>query len=379
MGYNVKISNNRYSELVYADQMYELTLVETIGNLLPMFKLSFRDNDFEKLHYLNELNPITISYQIDDNIISGHFIIKQKKPIITGTTFDCSIGGYLNKFEYFKGVPKVPFIQGTSVEAITQLASAYFETQIVDIVTEDKMNWIHNGKNARNFMQEIWTHCYSPNNFLMLGIGLDGIFRLTDILTLVSQEPKYRFANSMQEGYELYVNAWVDDDSLQNTSLFGYTSERDILMEGSLETLQSSFTPQVVLNTSNQLNEQPDIPTRKLAPMFQPENVHKYWYQAHHQNLVRWSSLNNNTIHIVTYNNLLPLNIMDLVYADLPEVGNTGKSADGNYIIARKELSFDGSGNLTTTYTGIREVAQNTALAPEQEENSTYGITAYRI
>ena len=217
MGYRVQISNNKYENLVYSDQLYSLTLVEVIGNFLPMFQLSFRDMDFDKLHYLNELNPITIGYQIEDQLVTNQFIIKQKKPSILNGCYDCSISGYLNKFDYFKGVPKVPFIQGSSVEAIQQEASAYFEVSTSGLQTDDTMNWIHNGKSARNFIQEMWTHSYSPDNLAIIGIGLDGTFRLTDVNTLIQQEPKYYFGNSIRDGYELYINAWVDDNSLQTT------------------------------------------------------------------------------------------------------------------------------------------------------------------
>ena len=376
MGYNIQVSNDKYENLAYTDQINEITLIETIGNLLPMFKLSFRDNNFEKLQYLNELNPVTIGYEINNQRISNQFIIKQKKPSMTDTEYDVTVAGYLNKFDYFKGVPKLPFVQDTSVNAMIQVASQYFETQATELQTDDNMNWIHNGMNARNFIQDMWKHSYSPDSLPIIGIGLDGVFRLSDLVTLINQEPKYYFSNNLQEGYETYITAIPVENSLENTSLFGYTSERDIIIEDTLEIIKSSQTPQVVLNTSNQLNEQQGMPTRKLAPMFQSSNVHKHWYEAYHQNLVRWSSLNNNSITITLYNNLLPLNILDLVYVEVPELGTVGNSASGNYIISRKEHHFDKLGNVTSVFKGIREVSQNTNIAEEEQRQE---VTSYKI
>lgn len=377
MGYNIQVSNDKYTTLALSDQIFDIVLIEAVGNILPMFKLSFRDNDFEKLKYLNEVNPITIGYQIDDRLISNQFVIKQTYPDILGSSYNVSIAGYLNKFEYFKGVPKLPFIQDTSINAMKQLASQYFiEVQSSNIVTEDSMNWIHNGKNARNFIQEMWKHAYSPDSLPIIGIGLDGIFRITDIATLASQEPKYYFSNILQEGYQTYVDAHTQNSSLVNTSIFGYTSNRNIITEDTLQIVESEVSPQVTTNTSNRMNEQVDIPTRQLAPMFQSSNVHEHWYEALHQNTVRWSSLNNNTIIITTYNSLIPLNILDLIYAEIPENNSTGQGTNGNYIISRKEIVFDSTGNVTCVYTGIREVSQNVAMVENSNEST---MTTYKI
>lgn len=379
MGYNIQVSNDKYEHLVWTDQIEKVTLIETLGNILPMFSLSFRDNDFEKLQYLNELNPITISYEMDNQKVSNQFIIKQKKPVLLDNYYIVTVSGYINKFDYLKGVPKVPFVQDTSIMAMKTVASSYFnEVEVSENLTKvnDKMNWIYNGMNARNFIQDMWKHSYSPESLPIVGITLDGVFKIIDLGSLVSQEPKYYFANTLQEGYQVYVDAVTQDNSLKNTSMFGYTSERDILLEDTLEVVSSSQKPQVVLNTANQMNEQPTIPVRNLAPMFQSSNVHRHWYEAFHQNQVRWSSINNNELSMTVYNNLLPLGISDLIYVDIPEYGIAGNSSSGNYIIFRKEIHFDGIGNVTTLYKGIREVSQNISIAKDEEKSE---INSYKI
>lgn len=375
MSYTIQISNEKYENLVFADQLVTLTLTEVIGNLLPMFTMTFIDNDYQKLEYMNEKSPITIGYQLDGNMVSNQFIIKPKNPIFNNTAYTCAIGGYLNKFEYFKGLPKVPYIEGTSCEALEQLASAYFKFQSSGLQTDDKMVWLHNGKNARNFIQDIWKHMYSPSSLPLISIGLDGIFRLEDLAHLIQQKPKYKFADSMSEGYELYASAQASDNSSGTTSIFGYTSERNIILEDNLEVVTSTVKPEVVMNTSIQLNEA-DMPTRPLAPMFQSTNVHKHWYEAFHQNIVRWSSLNSNTVQLTLQDNLLPLNLMDMIYIKFAQDGGVGRNSDGNFIIGKKELIFDGGGRLTSIYTGIREVSQNINKA---EANKKSNISVYKI
>ena len=64
-------------------------------------------------------------------------------------------------------------------------------------------------------------------------------------------------------------------------------------------------------------------------------------------------------VQFSVYNNLLPLNIMDLVYIKFPQVQGIGGNSDGNFIISHKEIHFDNIGNVTTDYIGIREVSQN--------------------
>ena len=379
MSYTLQLSNDRYEVLAYTDQLMGLSVIEVVGNMLPMFELTFVDNDFEKLKYLNEKNPLTIGFQVDDRMVSSQFLIKPVKPIFTADTFTVALGGYLNIFDYFKGLPKVPYVNGTSVEALQQVAGAYFNTVEIspELQTDDKMVWLHNGKNARSFIQDIWKHMYSPHSLPMIGIGLDGVFRVSDIATLLKQEPKIKFSDTDDgdEDIELYVSAEVSDNTTGNTSLYGYTTERKIILEDTLEVVTSTQKPEVVMNTSTQMNET-EMPLRNLTPMYQSTNVHKHWYEAYHQNFVRWSSLNNNTLTL-TVNKLLPLNLMDLIYVKFPQRGQIGKSSDGNFIISSKVIDFDNTGDVTVTYTGIREVAQSISTAEDLQESSQ--ITPYKI
>ena len=387
MGYGIQVSNEKYDSLAYSDQIINLTLQEAIGNFLPTFSMTFIDNDFDKLNYLNEKSPITIAYQMNEHMVSGEFIIKPVNPQYTSDTYTVALGGYLNKFNYFKGRSAVPYVEGTSVDALLALGQSYFgesntlvTSGIYDLEnnkskTDDNMIWLHNGKNARNFVQEVWKHSYSPESLILLGIDLDGMFKIFDLATLISQEPKYMFCDTYEEGYEVYADCNVTDNSTGNTTMYGYTSERAILMEGDLQTVNSSVSPQVVMNTSTQMNES-EMPVRQLTPMFQTSNVHKHWYEAYHQNFVRWSSLNNNTLKLTVLNNLLPLNIMDLIYVRFPQNSKVGRTTDGNFIISQKKLIFDNIGNVTTEYIGIREVSQSVNTAQNQESRH---IVPYNI
>lgn len=385
MAYGIQVSNEKYESLAYSDQIINLTLQEVIGNFLPTFSLTFIDNDFDKLSYINEKSPITIGYQVGQQMVTNQFMIKPINPQYTSDTYTIAIGGYLNKFEYFKGLPIVPYIKGTSIDALRALGGAYFGNDNVLTTTgifedgksktADTMIWLHNGKNARNFVQEIWKHTYTPNNLVMLGIDLNGRFKIFDLATLISQEPKFMFCDTYEDDYEVYTDCNVTDNTTGNTSMFGYTSDRDILMEGTLEIVNSTATPEVIMNTSTQMNEA-EMPIRHLAPMFQTSNVHKHWYESYHQNLVKWSSLNNNTLKLTVSNNLLPLDILDLIYVRFPQNNKVGRTTDGNFIISQKKLIFDNLGNLTAEYTGIREVSQSVNKAETQEGRH---ITPYKI
>ena len=376
MSYSAEISCDNYENLIVSGQITGTTFVETIGNFLPMFSLSFTDDDFDKLKYFNELNPLNMVYHIDDVTLGNKFVIKQSVPDITDVSYAMTLGGYLNVFDYLKGTPKVPYVSGTSVEAIQKIASAYFNTvEMSNLKTQDTMNWLHNGMSARGFIQDIWKHMYSPDTLPLIGITLDGKFKVSDIVSLINQEPKFKFANSFEEGYEVYIEAKPLDNSLKNNNLFGYKTEREIMLEDTLEVITSTVKPEVIMTTSDQMNQQ-EIPTKKLAPMFQPDCVHRHWYEAYHQNIVRWSSLNTTAITWTTHDNPLPLEIMDLIYIELPESEIGNKSYDGNYIVSKKTLNFSEDGDLITTYVGIREVNQNTSKSEESKKGE---VTNYRI
>jgi len=72
----VKLKIGDLEDFINPDDFESLTLIEEAGNVLPTYELIFSTQDESLLRYLNEGNPITISFgETIDTLINSRLMV----------------------------------------------------------------------------------------------------------------------------------------------------------------------------------------------------------------------------------------------------------------------------------------------------------------
>lgn len=168
-----------------------LTIKESAGNVLPVATLTISSSP-SLLDYISNEGVdvlITLGFSMDDAKQSKWKIYNFDISKSTLTAFMSINRSYLNDSE-------VKVYEGTSVEVIKKVASEYFsviddkgKSTIEASGYSDRMKWIRHRLVARDFVNNVWLHSYSPGKLIVPAIlaqtpvnsNIDGIFRLKDI------------------------------------------------------------------------------------------------------------------------------------------------------------------------------------------------------
>lgn len=358
MAYTIQISNKYYENLVYNDWLGSFSILEMSGNLLPMFVMTFMDTDKDKIRTLNELTPLKILYTIDSEAFDTEWLIKIAKISESNQGFSAIIGGYLNRFSYYKN-NKVPYIKGNSQEALKSVAENYFKftDKAEKFVPNDSMVWLSHNYPDRIFVSEIWKHSYLENDTTLVGITSEAEFIRTTLLAQLQAGYKVLFSQSNKDEGVTFQSLEPISSSLDYTSLFGYSTEREILDSLTGEITTVNMQPSITMIPSNNLNQSTDIDKRMLPPYFQSRNVHSNYMKGLYKNIVNLGNISNNTIK-VTINGNCKLKLLDLMRIESQTDATGRKVFDGLYITDAKLQSFTNNGRLTSTYIGKREVSE---------------------
>jgi len=316
--YIFKFSIGDKEDFIMPNELRGFTMVENAGNILPTFEMTFESADETILSYLNEGNPIKVSFgrSADDMVDVELMKVVLEVGHMGDLKYTFRIVGIMNSMGYLSSSNKFISTNKSGVETINEIVSKYFKFVSNISKSEDSQIWINPSLPDRNFVNELWLHSYKSNSFIATGITSGGEFVLSDIKTLVSTPYKWRFISEVKDTKK---DVTFDGDIIYKSDTgfinkwMGYGREQILfdLDNGGSQVILEDPTP--FLSLIDKVDRNASVESRLANSGFLNENVHLNYWNAYLRNLIHLATFSTTSTVVSFPNEFKPIKILDLV------------------------------------------------------------------
>lgn len=280
------------ADFILNEDFIEFLYVESAGNILPTFELSFILRDLSILRYLNQgnilyvsigrtqISMIEIPLMILSDISKIDFTLGQKISI-TGTL-------YIPQYN-MKDNTNVLFGNSKNIIEYIINNTNYFSFKSNIFSTFDTQSWIQPNISDMAFINDIWMHSYIDKNTFIACACDNNKFIMYDMRKKLNSDPDWIFSKKLASsessnvitiGFEHIKNSFGESNLL-----LGYNDTNHILDINSLEYNNADYSlknfTQIDSNKFNMLNSN----TRFTQFKFINDNVHENYQNAYYQNI----------------------------------------------------------------------------------------------
>jgi len=335
--------------------LLSFNLIESVGNNLPIFDLSFYSNDTDLIKLLNENNILTISLGKDQNkAISIELIIsKSEFQVESDKYYLFYLGGYLNKINYINNNKK-SIQEGSGVEVILKTAKNYFNNKVNSniIKSSDKMNWVQPNISDRDFIDSIYLHCDLKDSFPVMAINSYSEFILHDFKKLLANKAKWVFTyvrDSNDKNIILYSNPpMFSINSGYINNLSGYCNKKYIHNMISGNGVDIITNNKLLLVNNKNFNKSNLVTNKTQAHRNINENVHSNYWISYLYNLNNLSLFSTVSCDLVVSGEFLDIKLLDKVIVNTKSLRKVSAEeySTGVYIISKISMNLSNQ-NLT--------------------------------
>lgn len=366
--FQINLTIQGASELgIPTPDLRELELIEVAGVGLPMLKGIVVCYDQESRALFHEGNKLTISYGVGnpedpDDIIDTQFIITNISVRRTQGQYNLAFTGLYDAMPYLVEHKQRAFKDVSALEAILTVAKDHFGESYIDsnvTKSNDRMTWLQPAIPDKKFISDTWMHADLPDSFPMVGITVDGKFRVRDLATLIAKDgadPSWKFFPDNVNSADP-KKLWYHGDYEINTNSgfmnhwLGYGNTLDVtdVDLGEYEEVLEETAPQ--LAKAEAFPRLSEATGRRGTPRQLNDNEHPRYWHAYQQNTTQLALYSTVTVKL-SYDDKLhkDMRILDLVY--FAEANNTQDQFDnpftGLYIISKLSRKFSKNQIVTT-------------------------------
>lgn len=313
-----------FTDFINEINMDMLKLVEGAGNVMPALEMHFKSDQVQIIPYINETNPLKVQLGVNEVRYDIEYRIYSKniKKESEGN-YDITLFALLNNSNYLLAPKRRTYGNASQsgagisgLEVLISVASENFSVVETNIQkSEDFMLRIQHGISNKQFVDELWETIYCPNTFVLVGITSSGRFKVVDLRSLSTQNPKWKFTYKPSANSDITPQKdFVNDNSGVNNYLFGYIRQREFFDEDSGEYYVSTTGNSTLLTMSNHFNRD-DIWMINTQEARNDNMYNEYWEvrDTNLSNFALFSSVNNQFSFDPDWKNI---EVLDLAYIE---------------------------------------------------------------
>lgn len=369
--YNVKFNikdvskNERIEDFLTRENFLKFTTIEEAGNILPQFELMFHTVDPKIIKFLNEGNILEFTYgktnNLGDNFTTTSFRILRKTISKRGVdTYEIYLNGLYDALPYLNDCGLSVYPSRSGIETIEEVVSKFFIRDFNINQSSDVQTWIQPNISHKQFVNNVWMHCYIPRSFIAIGISTDGTFILKDVMRDINNhtsrdaKPDWRFKISPNEDIDILYDA---DSSFDINSGFinawlGYEKTKSIRTIETAVDNKNILTLSPILSLNNKLDRNNEDNNRIDQFGLLNDNVHLNYWKAYYENLSKLAILGTVQGLISYTGRMIPeMKVLDLVYFSDPDTNNPSfisEEFSGLYYITKLSRTVMNMGICTT-------------------------------
>lgn len=370
---DIRVKGSDKRNIIKADNMKRLELVETAGASLPYFYASFFtfDRELADLFMQNNLVEVLIG-ETEEN--ADTFTIqyfppeKPKNNDPSGNSWTVEISGFLGNMSYMMDRDKTKAYPGHSLMAVKRAIKGYkglnstIDTDI-EKTNENQVIWRQTAEPTSNFIVKTLLHMDIRPSFPLFTFDKYGTFHVRDYDKVKNAEPAWKFQpTSPAAGNEIqYINNFNVDSFQSMYNLYsGYNKVTEIYNSatGLSQYVVNDNTP--VLASTEEAEKLPSG-NRLSLNRINSSNVHKTYTQAFAFNTNKLMSLSSmlGVIKLIGY--YPKLKPTDLVYVKTGKTGGSDATLEGYYLIDSIVLAptFGHGNSHFTTYVYVTRDNKN--------------------
>lgn len=278
-----------FKDFVGMRDLISFKIIEEAGNLMPTYELVFECRSEEVLSVLKEGNFIFASFGRNEASM-----VNVKLAILKRQKTNFGIGSQVVRLlGVFAAVPyrinsQAASFTGTSLDVMKQIVGKYFKSDFNCPASDNKMNWLQNNINDRDFVTQLWLHSNLNSDTPLVGITTDGLFRVRSISTAVDKNnPTWKLTSLETRDEEaIYYDAPpnIYSDSGAANALGGYPKSRIIHNQNDNQSFYSTPQGSPILSVSS--NQEVSQTERRLGGVsILNENVHSSYHSSFDYNL----------------------------------------------------------------------------------------------
>jgi len=355
--YVVRFSLGDTVDFVSPENLLEFTLIEEAGNVLPSFEFIFSLEDTTDLLYkLHEGNTLSVSMGADTQGMTTVELVPLSRTIEKqgDSRYLVRLTGLYNAMEYILDCKSRAFASKSGVEVMKTVAGSHFTVDSNVDSSNDSQTWIQPNVSDKKFMNNLWVHSDMNTSFIAVGITSDGNFVIRDIITLLDQDPHWRFVKQEtgRDNEIIYDGDFVvDPDTGFLNQWVGYERTRVVsdLKTGSQTSISPSLNSMFIEGALEKLS----TVGRRVAEstVINTDNTHaKYWESRLH-NITHLAVFSSFKLFVSYQKRYVPMKILDIGYISDKE-SEAKQSAvlshSGQFLITKISRSLTNNQFVTT-------------------------------
>ncbi|WBU87740.1 hypothetical protein [Escherichia phage EP_H11] len=278
-----------FKDFIGPRDLIQFKIIEEAGNVMPTYELVFECRDEQIVSVLKEGNFIYASFGRNEASM-----INVKLAILKRQKTNFGVGSQiLRVLGVFGAVPyridsQAASHTGTSIEVMKSIVSKYFKADFNCPASDNKMNWLQNNINDRDFVNQLWLHSNLNSDTPLVGITTDGLFRVRSISTAVDRNnPNWKLTSLETKDagaiyYDKPPNIYSDSGAVN--ALGGYAKSRIVHNQSDNQSFYSTPQGSPILSVSS--NQEVSDTGRRLGGVsILNENVHSSYHSSFDYNV----------------------------------------------------------------------------------------------
>lgn len=320
--------------------MHQIEIIENADTALPVMLLILQDEDNALLDGLALSDANTVDLLLGTKSGNGDDLIHAKLRFNVFSNHMTAGGtGYLHHITGVLDAPKylqesnIQSIEGTSADAIAEIASDCGLSAKIDVSASDKMVWLNPGITRSKFVEDIVSCAYATKTGLpKVAVTLGGELRFYDVNEKILSKGQHKlyFGDGKAKGNNILAVFDVKMDSAPGFSNsfvnYGYHVTEPML-DGKL--LKSTGISIQTDGNFIPMNQKPyyDVETARIN--YAPHdcgNTHSKYWESYHSN-IRKSAMYNQGVICLLHGQVSNIRVLDTVDMDFVKM-STGDSID---------------------------------------------------
>lgn len=341
------------SDIIQVQDLYEFTLVEEAGNIMPHFKLRGKVSP-AIVKYLNEANNLEVTLGTTPNDVSIVSLF------ITGIvsapneqSYDIACEGMLARPGYFSNCRTGITDKKTALEVIRSIAERYFEFDTNVSATDDSQYWIQYGISDRQFLQQVWMRSYITSSWSSVAVTHQrNQLRYYDMSKKAKEAAKWRFSTAPQ-GNEILVqgSSPMESSAAFQNAYKGYAPGQRMFDTQEATDTKAQAQVDVLLAPRAERPKRDDITTGRIpAGAVRTANMHAHYHEAIQTNEAHnsiFSGFGIQVQYVGKFNLIAPL---DRAFYSDPSISATAEFIGGDYFVSKVVRTFSGMSLVTRVH-----------------------------
>lgn len=275
----LEVNLGELKDILTPNSAFQFIITERAGNVLPIIEGHLSVPTDAGQLFINQGVELSITYgQTEDTAVETIWRFTGYR--LTGNSLQ--FVGRLN-LNYSKN-RTVEVLNTNSVDAISDIASRYFDVEGTPTGFSDTMKWINPRSTELEFVNQIWLHSYKNDGLLIPAITADGRFILKDVLDI---ENIISFGNDLNSDIfsrsptnELVDSSWKYDRIIGDQSVYENSQ-----IDGSYDNISSDLNPMYGELFNKKFTNNP------WSTGFLSDNIHDNYHKAKVSNISKLGSM----------------------------------------------------------------------------------------